>query len=107
MLPARMRPPDPEIAHAFRALSHRLAARRFAGLGPRLTLVTLVLVLSVSAFTYWRVRVPLDGVVHHRSSKVQVRQDGGLQRARQARDAGTHHRRPRQWLQPERLCEAA
>ncbi len=56
---------DPDLSHAFRALAARLAARRAASLGVRLWIVSAVLVLCVAAFTYWRVRVPLDGVVHH------------------------------------------
>jgi hypothetical protein len=61
--------PVPDPTHAFRALSARLAARRAASLGVRLWLVSAVLVLCVAAFTYWRVRVPLDGVVHHRGAR--------------------------------------
>jgi hypothetical protein len=57
--------PAPDPAHAFRALSARLAARRAASLGVRLWVVSAVLVSCVAAFTYWRVRVPLDGVVRH------------------------------------------
>ncbi|HEY6193696.1 MAG TPA: hypothetical protein VI504_01525, partial [Candidatus Eisenbacteria bacterium] len=55
----------PDHRRAFRALSARLAARRAASFGVRLWLVILVLALCVGAFTYWRVRVPLDGVAHH------------------------------------------
>ena len=55
--------PDP--THAFRALSARLNARRATSLGVRLWLVTMVLVLCVGAFTYWQVRVPLDGSLRH------------------------------------------
>lgn len=54
-------PPD----RAFRALASRLTARRIAEMGPRLWLVTLVLAASVAAFTYWQVRVPLDGAVRN------------------------------------------
>ena len=57
--------PAPDPSHAFRALSARLAARRAASLGVRLWLVSAVLVACVGAFTYWQVRVPLDGVVRH------------------------------------------
>ncbi len=63
--PAAMPPPVPDPTHAFRALSTRLTARRAASFGVRLWLVMLVLVLCVGAFTYWQVRVPLDGVVRH------------------------------------------
>lgn len=56
-------PEDP--AHAFHALSARLLARRLAAMGPRLWFVLAVLVLCVGAFTYWQVRVPLDGVSRH------------------------------------------
>jgi hypothetical protein len=60
-----MTPPATDHTHAFRALSSRLAARRARALGTRLWLVIAVLVLCVGAFTYWQVRVPLDGVVRH------------------------------------------
>jgi hypothetical protein len=52
-------------AHAFRTLSSRLAARRAAAVGLRLWLVCGVLAASVFAFTYWQVRVPLDGLVRN------------------------------------------
>ena len=60
-----MAPVPENPAHAFHALSARLLARRFAALGPRLWFVLAVLVLCVGAFTYWQVRVPLDGVTRH------------------------------------------
>ena len=50
---------------AFRALRARLLARRAAGMGTRLWLVTLSLAACVAAFTYWQVRVPLDGTLRH------------------------------------------
>ena len=59
--PARLPDPTP----AFHTLSVRLATRRVAALGARLWFVTAVLALCVGAFTYWRVRVPLDGVKRH------------------------------------------
>ncbi len=55
----------PDHARVFRALSARLVARRAASFGVRLWFVILVLALCVGAFTYWRVRVPLDGIAHH------------------------------------------
>jgi len=56
-------PPDP--ARAFRALSRRLTARRAGEMGVRLWFVLAVLALSLAAFTYWQVRVPLDGTLRH------------------------------------------
>lgn len=50
---------------AFRALAARLTSRRLRELGPRLWIVTVALAASVAAFTYWQVRVPLDGAVRH------------------------------------------
>jgi len=55
--------PDPD--RAFRALARRLTARRAHELGARLWFVLGVLALSVAAFTYWQVRVPLDGTLRH------------------------------------------
>ena len=57
-------------AHAFAALSSRLAARRAAGMGLRLWLVCAALALCASAFTYWQVRVPLDGIARHAGGAV-------------------------------------
>ena len=53
--------PDPD--RAFRALARRLTARRAHELGARLWFVLGVLALAVAAFTYWQVRVPLDGTL--------------------------------------------
>ena len=50
---------------AFAALAARLLSRRIAEMGPRLWIVTAALIVSVAAFTYWQVRVPLDGAVRH------------------------------------------
>jgi len=50
---------------AFRALRARLLARRAEAMGTRLWLVVLVLAACVAAFTYWQVRVPLDGALRH------------------------------------------
>jgi hypothetical protein len=47
---------------AFRDLRRALARRRLRRADARLRFVVLALVLVLSAFTYWRVRVPLDGV---------------------------------------------
>src|SRR5439155_2289493 len=52
------------------ALSSRLAARRAAGMGLRLWLVCAALALCASAFTYWQVRVPLDGIARHAGGAV-------------------------------------
>jgi hypothetical protein len=60
-----MTPAHPDPTPAFRALSARLTARRIASLGVRLWFVLAVLAACVAAFTYWRVRVPLDGVTRH------------------------------------------
>src|SRR5690349_2275875 len=60
-MPRQPTPPD----RAFRVLAARLAARRLAEMGPRLWIVAAALAASVAAFTYWQVRVPLDGAVRH------------------------------------------
>jgi hypothetical protein len=52
-------------AQAFRTLQVSLLSRRAADMGARLWLVTLALCGSVAAFTYWQVRVPLDGALHN------------------------------------------
>jgi hypothetical protein len=56
-------PSDPD--RVFRALARRLTARRAGGLGTRLWSVIAVLAVSIAAFTYWQVRVPLDGTLRH------------------------------------------
>src|SRR5262245_24775556 len=53
--------PDP--ARAFDALARRLSAARARDLGVRLWVVLGVLALAIAAFTYWQVRVPLDGAL--------------------------------------------
>jgi hypothetical protein len=59
---------------AFRALRARLLARRAASMGTRLWIVTLALAACVGAFTYWQVRVPLDGALrHHGASGATLR----------------------------------
>ena len=60
-----MTPAHADPAPAFRTLSARLTSRRIASLGLRLWFVFAVLAACVAAFTYWRVRVPLDGVTRH------------------------------------------
>jgi len=55
----------PEQVHAFRALGRRLAARRASEMGLRLWLVAATLAACAAAFTYWQVRVPLDGALRH------------------------------------------
>jgi len=62
--------PDPD--RAFRALARRLTARRAHELGLRLWFVLGVLALSVAAFTYWQVRVPLDGALRHGGESAAV-----------------------------------
>ena len=66
--PTTMTRTHPDPAAAFRALSARLLARRAAAMGVRLTVVLAILALCVGAFTYWQVRVPLDGVTRHEGS---------------------------------------
>ncbi len=66
--------PAPDQARAFRALASRLAARRAADMGVRLWLVATVLAACVAAFTYWQVRVPLDGTTRRTGTR------GGVQR---------------------------
>ena len=72
MLADRMSHPSAD--HAFRRLAGRLTARRAAEMGPRLWLVTAALAACVAAFTYWQVRVPLDGAIRHHGTS------GGVQR---------------------------
>ncbi len=74
MLTHRMPRPTPDQTHAFRALAGRLVARRVADMGVRLWLVAMVLAACVAAFTYWQVRVPLDGTTRHSGTR------GGVQR---------------------------
>lgn len=62
--------PDPD--RAFRALARRLTARRAHESGARLWFVLGVLALSVAAFTYWQVRVPLDGTLRHGGASAAV-----------------------------------
>jgi hypothetical protein len=57
-------------ATAFRALGRRLVARRAAEMGLRLWLVAAILAACVAAFTFWQVRVPLDGVLRHEGEPV-------------------------------------
>ncbi len=62
--------PDPAVVRsAFSALAARLLARRLAATGLRLALVLTVLALCIGAFTYWQVRVPLDGVTRHQGPR--------------------------------------
>ena len=60
-----MPPSTASRTSAFKALRARLLARRAAGMGTRLWIVTLALAASVGAFSYWQVRVPLDGALRH------------------------------------------
>ena len=55
--------PDP--ARAFDALARRLTAARARELGVRLWVVLGVLAAAIAAFTYWQVRVPLDGTLRN------------------------------------------
>src|SRR5437764_1248792 len=71
-LPAPAPAAAPDHARVFRALSARLVARRAASFGVRLWLVIFVLALCVGAFTYWRTRVPLDGISHHAGTGTAV-----------------------------------
>jgi hypothetical protein len=48
-------------ADAFATLERRLLARRLAALSVRMRVLVLLLAAYVAAFTYWQVRVPLDG----------------------------------------------
>jgi hypothetical protein len=62
--------PDPD--RAFRALARRLAAARARELGVRLWVVLGVLALAIAAFTYWQVRVPLDGTLRSGGSPAAI-----------------------------------
>ncbi len=57
--------PDPA---AFRELRRALTRRRLAGAGARFGAAGLAIVAILGAFTYWRVRVPLDGLVRNRGA---------------------------------------
>ncbi len=59
----RTTPTSRPAAAAFRTLSARLLARRLGSLGLRLSIALLVLAACIAAFTYWQVRVPLDGAI--------------------------------------------
>ena len=54
---------------AFHALRARLLARRAESMGARLWVVTLAIAACVAAFTYWQVRVPLDGALRHQGTR--------------------------------------
>lgn len=58
---------------AFRTLSARLLARRLRMVDLRLAIAITVLVVCVTAFVYWQVRVPLDGTVRHHGMLAGVR----------------------------------
>ncbi|MCC6348431.1 MAG: hypothetical protein IT347_02435 [Candidatus Eisenbacteria bacterium] len=49
-------------AGAFRDLRRSLVRRRLAGAGARLHLTVVAITAIVSAFAYWRVRIPLDSL---------------------------------------------
>jgi hypothetical protein len=85
--------PDPD--RAFRALARRLTARRAHELGARLWFVLGVLALSVAAFTYWQVRVPLDGTLR------QAGESAAALRWR-SRWARSPSRRGHRWVPPRR-----
>lgn len=65
--------PVSPAAPAFRTLSARLLARRLRMLDLRLALSILVLIVCVTAFVYWQVRIPLDGTVRHHGMFAGVR----------------------------------
>ena len=54
--------PSRDPAAAFRDLRRALARRRLRGAGARTLAVVLAIAVVVSAFVYWQVRVPLDGL---------------------------------------------
>jgi len=60
--------PSAAEAAAFRDLRHALARRRLQGAGTRLRVVLLAIAAIVSAFTYWQVRIPLDGLNRNQGS---------------------------------------
>src|SRR5690348_6987363 len=64
-LPGRMPDLSSRSGPAFRALRARLLARRAEAMGTRLWIVALALAACIGAFTYWQVRVPLDGALRH------------------------------------------
>lgn len=51
-------------ARAFRTLEHRLFARRLDSMDLALRASVLVFALAASAFVYWRLRIPMDGLAH-------------------------------------------
>ncbi|MCE9627812.1 MAG: hypothetical protein K8R56_07845, partial [Candidatus Eisenbacteria bacterium] len=65
--------PVSPAAPAFRTLSTRLMARRLRMLDLRLAIAIGVLVVCVTAFVYWQVRVPLDGTVRRHGVLAGVR----------------------------------
>jgi hypothetical protein len=60
--------PSAAESAAFRNLSRALARRRLQGAGARLRVVLLAIAAIVGAFTYWQVRIPLDGLHRNQGS---------------------------------------
>ena len=60
--------PSAAEAAAFRDLRDALVRRRLQGAGTRLRVVLLAIAAIVSAFTYWQVRIPLDGLHRNQGS---------------------------------------
>jgi hypothetical protein len=58
----------PSRDDAFRDLRRALTRRRLRGAGARLGVVVAAIAAIVSAFAYWRVRVPLDGLCRSRGA---------------------------------------
>jgi hypothetical protein len=68
IFPSVLSAPSSAESAAFRDLRHALARRRLQSAGPRLRLVLLAIATIVSAFTYWQVRIPLDGLCRNQGS---------------------------------------
>jgi len=58
----------PAAAGAFRDLRRALARRRLRSAGTRTRAIVLAIAAIVGAFTYWQVRVPLDGLARNRGA---------------------------------------
>jgi hypothetical protein len=59
-----MSPHPPDTRAAFRILESRLAARRIAAMDVRMRLTLGAIVVLLTGFVFWQIRVPLQGLQH-------------------------------------------
>jgi hypothetical protein len=60
-----MSPHSPDTRAAFRTLESRLAARRLAAMDVRMRVTLCAIVVLLTGFVFWQIRVPLDGLHRH------------------------------------------